>query len=90
MAEKEIVAAILAAGMLAPLPAPATGHNGAIGEEDQARLVLGVLHAVGLYRSVLEGLTARAEVAADHFGAAATAGRRTLPWGRAAPPNGGS
>jgi hypothetical protein len=89
MAEKEIVAAILAAGMLMPLPAPARGHNGAIGEEEQARLVLGVLHAVGLYRSVLEGLTARADGAAGHFGAAATAGRLAVERGRIVRPNGG-
>jgi hypothetical protein len=89
MAEKEIVAAILAAGMLAPLPAPTRGHNGAVGEEDQARLMLGMLHAVGLYRSVLEGLTARTEIAAEHFGTAATAVRLSAERGRIAPPNGG-
>jgi hypothetical protein len=89
MAEKEIVAAILAAGMLMPLPPPRRGADGDIGEEDEARLVLGVLHAVGLYRSVLEGLTARADIATDHLGATAAAGRRVLPWGRIVRPNGG-
>jgi hypothetical protein len=88
MAEKEIVAAILAAGMLTPLPPPRRGTDGAVGEEDQARLVMGVLHAVGLYRSVLEGLTARGVAAAD-FGAATIAVRLAAERGRIVPPNGG-
>jgi hypothetical protein len=61
MAENETIAAILAAGMLTPLPVPARDQSGDIFEHEQARIVLAVTHAVGLYRSVLEGLRMRSD-----------------------------
>ena len=59
MADKPLIAAILAAGMLPPLPLPPTTADGTIGAHDQAQLVNSVLHAVGLYRSILEGLATK-------------------------------
>jgi hypothetical protein len=56
---QELIAAILAAGMLPPLPPPAVAPDGGIGENDQRRLALSMLHAVGLYRGILEGLGSR-------------------------------
>jgi hypothetical protein len=59
MTDNETIAAILATGMLTPLPVPARDESGNIFEHEQARIVLAVSHAVGLYRSVLEGLRMR-------------------------------
>jgi hypothetical protein len=55
----ELVSAILAAGMLPPLPPPTIALDGGIGEHDRARLTLSILHAVGLYRGILEALAAK-------------------------------
>ena len=56
MAENETIAAILAAGMLSPVPPPASGPGGIIAGDEQTRFVLDVFHAVALYRAVLEAL----------------------------------
>lgn len=62
MADNELVAAILAAGMLPPLPPlppPAIAAQGLVAEQDQVHLVTAILHAVGLYRSILEAIATR-------------------------------
>jgi hypothetical protein len=69
MTDNTLIAAILAAGMLPPVAAPATTAEGGIDKRDQHHVALAVLHAVGLYRSVLEGLTLPAKMPnrAEHF-----------------------
>jgi hypothetical protein len=69
MTDNATIAAILAAGMLPPLLAPATDADGVIGADEQARFVMDVLHAVGLYRAVLEALTNQASNRQPEFGA---------------------
>ena len=54
MADNETVAAVLAAGTLHPISPPARSFDGTIGQHEQTRFVLDVLHAVALYRAVLE------------------------------------
>ncbi len=61
MADNEIIAAILASGMLPPLSPPAITPDGGIDDQDHQRLVLAMAHALGLYRSILEGLSTRAQ-----------------------------
>jgi len=62
MADRELIAAILAVGMLQTLPIPrsrAPGGGGPISEAEEAEeeaAQRAVGHAVDLYRSVLEGL----------------------------------
>jgi len=56
MADNETVAAVLAAGMLHPISQPARSSDGTIAQHEQTRFVLDVLHAVALYRAVLESL----------------------------------
>jgi hypothetical protein len=56
---RELSAAILTAGMLPTLPIPRSRAEGGIGpvaEAEGAAIPLAVGHAIGLYRSVLEGL----------------------------------
>jgi hypothetical protein len=50
----ELVAAILAAGMLPTVPLPSGVQ---LNTEDEVRITLSVSHAVGLYRSVLTHIT---------------------------------
>jgi hypothetical protein len=71
MTDNETIAAILAAGMLPPVAAPVTGPGGGVDAPDQQRLLVAVMHAVGLYRSVLEGLavTAKAPNGSANFAA---------------------
>jgi len=57
MADNEIIAAILVAGMLPSIPAPAARAKERPDVDEQEQLVLAVLHAAGLYRSVLESLS---------------------------------
>lgn len=61
MIDNATIAAILASGMLPPLLAPATDADGVIGADERARFVMDVLHAVGLYRAVLEALATQAQ-----------------------------
>jgi hypothetical protein len=61
MADKEIIAAILAAGMLPPVAAADIGRNGQLEEVEQQRLMRAIGHAIGLYRGVFEGLNIRTE-----------------------------
>src|ERR1041385_757434 len=61
MTDNTTIAAILASGMLPPISAPATDADGAITAGEQARFVMDVLHAVGLYRAVLEALAIQAK-----------------------------
>jgi hypothetical protein len=61
MTDNATIAAILASGMLPPVLAPATDADGVIGAGEQARFVMDVLHAVGLYRAVLEALAIQAK-----------------------------
>jgi hypothetical protein len=61
MTDNTTIAAILASGMLLPVSAPATDANGVIGADERTRFVTDVLHAVGLYRAVLEALAAPAK-----------------------------
>jgi|KBSSwiStaDraftv2_1062776.scaffolds.fasta_scaffold1962790_1 hypothetical protein len=56
MADNETIAAVLAAGMLQPVGPPAAGSDGIVPQREQTRFVLDVLHAVALYRAVLEAL----------------------------------
>ena len=62
MADRELIAAILAAGMLPTLPIPLSRAQGRGGPMSEAEEVEGeavqraVGHAVDLFRSVLEGL----------------------------------
>ena len=61
MTDNATIAAILASGMLPPISAPATDADGAITAGEQARFVMDVLHAVGLYRAVLQALAIQAK-----------------------------
>ena len=56
MTDKELIAAILAAGLLPPVPVPDRTENGYIDPQEGRRLVRAMSHAVGLYRGILEGL----------------------------------
>jgi hypothetical protein len=53
---QEIIAAILAAGMLPVLPRPR--NPGRLTDAENQRLLQGVGHAVSMYSAVLEGLRA--------------------------------
>ena len=57
MDDRELIAAILTAGMLPTLPMPENRTpRRAVTDEEGDRLLRAVGHAIGLYRSVLEGL----------------------------------
>jgi hypothetical protein len=60
MADNELTAAILAAGMLPVLAVPDIAANGGLQQRDQEQLIRSIQHAVGLYRAILEGLSAPA------------------------------
>jgi hypothetical protein len=62
MTDNETIAAILAAGMLPPLAAPGNDPGTSPDEDDRERLLNAVLHAVGVYRSILDGLAARSHL----------------------------
>jgi hypothetical protein len=56
MADRELLAATLTAGMLSTVPAPPTGKKT---EREEAEFSQAVTHAVSLYRAVLEALSLR-------------------------------
>ena len=59
MYDRELIAAILTAGMLPTLPIPrsrAQGGRSPVTDTEGEAIQRAVGHAVGLYRSVLEGL----------------------------------
>jgi len=59
MDDRELIAAILTAGMLPSMEIPrsrARGHAGGVTEAEGQEIQRAVGHAIGLYRSVLEGL----------------------------------
>ena len=59
MEDRELIAAILTAGMLPTLPIPrsrAQGGSGRVTDAEGEAIQRAVAHAVGLYRSVLEAL----------------------------------
>ena len=56
MDNRELIAAILTAGMLPTIPIPDSMHRGPLTKIEGEALQRAVGHAVGLYRSVLEGL----------------------------------
>ena len=68
MTDNATIAAILASGMLPPLLAPATDAEGIIGAAERARFVMDVLHAVGLYKALLEALATEAKDQPPEFG----------------------
>ena len=51
--QRELIAAILTAGMLPTLPVPRTMR---LAPADRERMLRAVAHAVDLYRSIFEGL----------------------------------
>jgi hypothetical protein len=57
MDDRKLIAAIITAGMLPILPIPESRTpSGAVTDEEGDGLLRAVGHAVGLYRSVLEGV----------------------------------
>jgi hypothetical protein len=59
MDDRELIAAILTAGMLPTLPIPQSrseGGTGPVTDAEEEAIQRAVGHAIGLYRSVLEGL----------------------------------
>jgi hypothetical protein len=57
MDDRELIAAILTAGMLPTLPIPERRtESGEVTDAEGDRILRAVGHAIGLYRSVLEGL----------------------------------
>jgi hypothetical protein len=56
MADRELLAATLTAGMLPVVPAPPMSK---MTEREEAEISQAVAHAVRLYRAVLEALSAR-------------------------------
>ena len=56
MADRELLAATLTAGMLPAVPAPPTSKKT---EREEAEISQTVAHAVSLYRAVLEALSVR-------------------------------
>jgi len=59
MDDRELIAAILTAGMLPTLPVPKSrvqGRSDPVSEREGEAIQRAIGHAVGLYRSVLEGL----------------------------------
>ena len=67
MADNENIAAILTAGMLHPVSPPARTADGDIEQDEQVRFLTDVLHAVGLYRAVLEALGDQPKVRRIHL-----------------------
>ena len=60
MADRELLAATLSAGMLPTVPAPPTSKKT---EREEAEILQAVAHAVSLYRAVLEALSVGPPVA---------------------------
>jgi hypothetical protein len=56
MADNEMIAATLAAGMLPSAIPPAMERAGIVDKDEQDRFLMDVFHAVALYRAVLEAL----------------------------------
>jgi hypothetical protein len=56
MDNREIIAAILTAGMLPTLPVPGSFQRGPPTESEEEELQRTIGHAISLYRAVIEGL----------------------------------